>query len=111
MWVIPPPLFFLFFFAASFKFSPYHRALYTIKPSPTPPVPCVSELGTQVICHQKGGAGGFIEGASPDLDRGGHSQGEPDVDANWSNAETWMETWTGGDVDRDAESLLSWACS
>lgn len=39
-----------------FKFSPYNRALYTIKPSLTPPpqqLP-VSDLETQVICHQRG---------------------------------------------------------
>lgn len=42
--------------STSFKFSPYNRALYTIKPSLTPPprqLP-VSDLETQVICHQKG---------------------------------------------------------
>lgn len=41
---------------AFFKFSPYNRALYTIKPSLTPPprqLP-VSDLETQVICHQRG---------------------------------------------------------
>lgn len=41
---------------AFFKFSPYNRALYTIKPSFTPPprqLP-VSDLETQVICHQRG---------------------------------------------------------
>lgn len=38
-----------------FKFSPYNGALYTIKPSLTPPprqLP-VSDLETQVICHQR----------------------------------------------------------
>lgn len=41
---------------AFFKFSPYNRALYTIKPSLAPPprqLP-VSDLETQVICHQRG---------------------------------------------------------
>lgn len=42
--------------SAFFKFSSYNRALYTIKPSLTPPprqLP-VSDLETQVICHQRG---------------------------------------------------------
>lgn len=40
---------------AFFKFSPYNRALYTIKPSLAPPprqLPA-SDLETQVICHQR----------------------------------------------------------
>lgn len=40
-----------------------------LNPPPPHPLPRVSEPGTQVICHQKGGAGGvwgeFIERASP----------------------------------------------
>ena len=57
----------LFFFfslllstGAFFKFSPYNRALYTIKPSLTPPPRqlAVSDLETQVICHQRRGARG-----------------------------------------------------
>lgn len=50
----------VFFFSPStstfFKFSPYNRALYTIKPYLTPPprqLP-VSDLETQVICHKRG---------------------------------------------------------
>lgn len=45
---------------AFFKFSPYNRALYTIKPSLTPPPRqlLVSDLETQVICHQRRGARG-----------------------------------------------------
>lgn len=54
--------FYLFFFpllpsiSTFFKFSPYNRALYTIKPSLTPPLQQlpVSDLETQVICHQRG---------------------------------------------------------
>ncbi len=42
--------------SAFFKFSPYNQALYTIKPSLTPPLRQlpVSDLETQVICHQRG---------------------------------------------------------
>lgn len=49
----------VFFFSSTstfFKFSPYNRALYTIKPYLTPPprqLP-VSDLETQVICHKRG---------------------------------------------------------
>lgn len=56
----------------------------------------MSEPGTQVICHQKGGGGGFTEGASPGREPKPELAElvEPDVDANRSNAETGMETWT-----------------
>lgn len=96
--------FYLFFFllpftAAFLKFSPYNRALYTIKPSLTPPPQplLVSDLQTQVICHQRGVLG---ETASPTLDfhtgavRSWCSCAEfLNIVRNESGTETWMEKW------------------
>lgn len=92
--------FFLLPFTAAFlKFSPYNRALYTIKPSLTPPPQplLVSDLQTQVICHQRGVLG---ETASPTLDfhsgavRSWCSCAEfLNIVRNESGTETWMEKW------------------
>lgn len=94
---------FFFFFllpstGAFFKFSPYNGALYTIKPSLTPPprqLP-VSDLETQVICHQRGE---LEETASPawELHAGpGSSQCCSSESLNivkQSSRETGMEKW------------------